>query len=155
MIIDPFIGTLDERRKALARQFLAHNGFRRVASAAFGHHVPALLRANLKPKYIFDAMSDDELVLTAHAVGCQYRQRGQLVHFEPKPDGWSPGESGEPYGFCHASDTVALAEGHTVSRAPSPWVCPVSCAPRVVPACSEVATSIVCIAPNGVMLDSG
>jgi hypothetical protein len=112
MIIDPFIGTLDERRKAEARQFLAHNGFRIVASSAFGHHVPALLRATLKPAYIFDAMTDDELMLAAQTVGGQYRQRGRLVHFEHVPDGWSPGAAGAPVGFCASTDTVAIAEGH-------------------------------------------
>lgn len=103
---------MNEHRKAEARQFLAADGFRVVASAEFGHHIPALLRATLAPKYIFDAMTDDELMLAAHAVGGQYRQRGRLVHFEHVPDGWSPGESGAPLGVCHESDTIAIAEGH-------------------------------------------
>ena len=102
-IIDPFVGDLNERRKAEARQFLAENGFRVVASSEYGHHIPALLRATLKPKYIFDAMTDDELVNAAIVVGGQYRQRGRLVHFEHA--------AGE-VGFCASTDTTAIAEGH-------------------------------------------
>ena len=112
MITDPFIGTLEERRKAEARQFLAQNGFRVVASSAFGHHIPALLRATLTPKYIFDTLTDDDLMLAAQTVGGQYRQRGRLTFFEHVPHGWSPGEAGAPLGVCASTDTVAIAEGH-------------------------------------------
>lgn len=113
MILHPLFGTAKERYQAEARQYLAHHGFRVVASSAFGHLIPALLRATLAaPKYIKDALTDDELMLYAQGVGGQFRQRN-LVHFEWVPhDHRRLGEAGEPRGFCASTDTIAIAEGH-------------------------------------------
>jgi kynureninase len=108
MIIDPFIGTINERRVALVRQILAQ-GFRVVASSACGHLISDLLRASITfgttPKYIIDAVDDDEeLMLLAQGVGGQFTQRGRITHFSHNHDG--------AVGYCASTDTVAIAEGH-------------------------------------------
>lgn len=96
------------RHGSLARRYLAHNGFCVVASSAFGHHIPALLRASLKPKYIFDALSDNELMLAAVTVG-GHRQRGRLTFFGHSPNGW---HAGSLIGVCHSDDALAIWNGH-------------------------------------------
>lgn len=114
MILHPLFGTAKERYQAVARQYLAHHGFRIVASAGYANHIPALLRAVMTaPKYIFDALTDDELMLYAQGVGGQFRQRNNIVHFEYTSNDRHLGVvAGEPRGFCASTDTIAIAEGH-------------------------------------------
>lgn len=106
MIIDPYVGTIAERRAAMARQVLANASYCFAASAAFGGHIPSLLRAAFRlaqPKYIADHLGDDdELMQYATASGGQFYQRGSIVTFARNAR----------LGICDSNDIPAMREGH-------------------------------------------
>ncbi len=103
MIIDPMIGTVAERQRAVARQKLAASArhVRIVASSAFGKYVPAMLRKMIGG---LDAFSDDELMHYAVAGGALWGGSGLFATF---------GALGGERGACHPDDLLAIADGHS------------------------------------------